>query len=192
MNDREIPWYKTYNICTYSDQWKYVSGSSKFRERLLCRNHILALIFVDLGSQVVWRRLWHRYYRIICANVGKKPARTIEIFHHRLFTACLQPAAADFHYWQQYLSSTRPYVQRVDKAFHWINLYPVEKNAIDSPNSYPLNSYLPGGKLKCYGQAWNICKYFWAHEQFLFFRQAIAANCLKENFPFQQEVSFFG
>ena len=66
--------------CTYSDRWKYVSGG----ERFLCRSHILALIFVDLWSQVVWGRLWHRYHRIICANVGKKPARNSDIFHHRL------------------------------------------------------------------------------------------------------------
>ena len=57
-----------------------------------------------------------------------------------------------FYYWQQYLSSTRPYVQREVKAFHWVNLYPVDKNAIYSPSSYPLNSDLSGGKLKCYGQ----------------------------------------
>ena len=68
-----------------------------------------------------------------------------------------------FYYWQQYLSSTRPYVQREVKDFHWINLYLVDKNASDSPNSYPLNSDLSGGKLKCYGQAWNICKHIWAH-----------------------------
>ena len=36
------------NLCTYSDRWKYVSGSSKFGERFPCRSHILALIFVDL------------------------------------------------------------------------------------------------------------------------------------------------
>ena len=34
--------------CTYSDRWKYVSGSSKLGERFLCRSHILALICVDL------------------------------------------------------------------------------------------------------------------------------------------------
>ena len=68
----------------YSDWWKYVSGSSKFGERILCRSHILALTFVDLWSQVVWSRLWYRYYRIICANVGKKTARNSDIFHHRL------------------------------------------------------------------------------------------------------------
>ena len=69
----------------YSDRWKYVSGSSKFGERFLCRSHILALIFVDLWSQVVWSRLWHRYYRKICPNVGKKKrAQNSDIFHHRL------------------------------------------------------------------------------------------------------------
>ena len=72
------------NVCMYSDRWKYVSGSSKFGERLLCRSHILALIFVDLWSQMIWSRLWHRYYPIICANVGKKPARNSDIFQHRL------------------------------------------------------------------------------------------------------------
>ena len=73
------------NLCsTYSERWKYVSGSSKFGDRFLCRSHILALIFVDLWSQVVWGRLWHRYYWIICANVGKKPARNSDIFNHRL------------------------------------------------------------------------------------------------------------
>ena len=72
------------NLCTYSDRWKYVSGSSKSAERFLCPSHTLALIFVDLWSRVVWSRLWHRYYRIICANVGKKPARNSDIFHHRL------------------------------------------------------------------------------------------------------------
>ena len=41
------------NVCMYSDRWKYVSGSSKSGERFLCRSHILALIFVDLLSQVV-------------------------------------------------------------------------------------------------------------------------------------------
>ena len=66
-------------ICTDSDRWKYVS----VEERFLCRSHILALIFVDLWSQVVWGRLWHRYRRIICANVGKKQARNTDIFHHR-------------------------------------------------------------------------------------------------------------
>ena len=78
------------NVCMYSDPWKYVSGSSKFGERFLCCSHILALIFVDLWGQVVWIRLWHQYYRIICANVGKKPARNSAIFHHRfsLFTIC--------------------------------------------------------------------------------------------------------
>ena len=62
-------------ICTYSDRWKYVSGG----ERFLCRSHILALIFVDSWrkwSQVVWGRLWHRYHRIICANVGKNQPET--------------------------------------------------------------------------------------------------------------------
>ena len=28
-------------------------------------------------------------------------------------------------------------------------------------------------KLKCYRQAWDICKYFWAQDRFLFFRQVI-------------------
>ena len=36
------------NLCTYSDRWKYVSGSSKFGERFLYRSQILELIFVDL------------------------------------------------------------------------------------------------------------------------------------------------
>ena len=36
------------NVCMYRDRWKYVSGSSKFGERFLCRSHIFALIFVDL------------------------------------------------------------------------------------------------------------------------------------------------
>ena len=63
-------------ICTYSDRWKYVSVEESF----LCRSHILALIFVDLWSQVVWGRFWHRYHRIICANVGKNQPETLTSF----------------------------------------------------------------------------------------------------------------
>ena len=36
------------NLRMYSDRWKYVSGSSKFGERFLSRNHISALKFVGL------------------------------------------------------------------------------------------------------------------------------------------------
>ena len=59
-----------------SDRWKYVSGG----ERFLCRSHILALIFVDSWSEVVWGRLWHRYHRIICANVEKNQPETLTSF----------------------------------------------------------------------------------------------------------------
>ena len=56
--------------------------------RFFCRSHILALIFVDSWSQVVWGRLWHRYHRIICANVGKNQPETLTSFIvvGRLFT----------------------------------------------------------------------------------------------------------
>ena len=37
-----------------------------------------------------------------------------------------------------------PVVRMVDKANHWINLYPVD-NAIDVPNTYPLDSDLSSG-----------------------------------------------
>ena len=37
-----------------------------------------------------------------------------------------------------------PVVQKLDSAIHWINLYP-EDNAIDFPNTYPLDSDLSGG-----------------------------------------------
>ena len=76
------------SLCTYSDRWKYVSGSSKLGERFLCRSHILALILVDLWSQVVWRRFWHWYYRIICGRVGKNQCETLTSFIivYRLYT----------------------------------------------------------------------------------------------------------
>ena len=39
----------SHKICTYSDRWKYVSGSSKFGERFFYRSQqIFELIFVDL------------------------------------------------------------------------------------------------------------------------------------------------
>ena len=38
------------------------------------------LIFVDLWSHVVWGTLWHRYHRIICANVGKNQPQTLTSF----------------------------------------------------------------------------------------------------------------
>ena len=62
--------------------------------RFFCRSHILALIFVDLWSQVVWGRLWHRYHRIIWANVGKNSPKLWHLSSS--FAACLQPTAADF------------------------------------------------------------------------------------------------
>ena len=37
-----------------------------------------------------------------------------------------------------------PVVQKVVKAIHWINLYPVHK-AIGFPSAYPLDSDLSGG-----------------------------------------------
>ena len=37
------------NLCTDSDRWKYVSGSSKSGKRFLCRSHTLVLIFVEVG-----------------------------------------------------------------------------------------------------------------------------------------------
>ena len=36
-----------------------------------------------------------------------------------------------------------PVVQKVDKAIHWINLYPLGR-AIGFPNTYPLDSDLSG------------------------------------------------
>ena len=40
-----------------------------------------------------------------------------------------------------------PFVQKVDNAIHWINLYPVPRSAIaiGFSNNYPLNSLLSGG-----------------------------------------------
>ena len=35
-------------------------------------------------------------------------------------------------------------VQKMDKAIHWINLYPLD-SAIGFPNTYPLDSDLSGG-----------------------------------------------
>ena len=86
----KLSYYAWATCGTYSDRWKYVSGRSKFGERFLCRSHILALIFVDLASQVVWRRLWHRYYRMIYANVGKnlREILTSFIIVFSLFTTC--------------------------------------------------------------------------------------------------------
>ena len=40
--------------------------------------------------------------------------------------------------------SQGPVVQKVDSAIRWINLYPVG-NAIDFPNTNPLDSDLSGG-----------------------------------------------
>jgi len=37
-----------------------------------------------------------------------------------------------------------PVVQKLDSAIHWINHHPVD-NAIGFPNTYPLDSDLPGG-----------------------------------------------
>ena len=37
-----------------------------------------------------------------------------------------------------------PVVQKVDKAIHWINLYPLD-STIGFPNTYPLVSDLSGG-----------------------------------------------
>ena len=37
-----------------------------------------------------------------------------------------------------------PVVQKVDNTIHWINLFPVDE-AIDFPNTYPLDSNLSGG-----------------------------------------------
>ena len=40
-----------------------------------------------------------------------------------------------------------PFVQKVDNAIHWINLYPVPRSAIavGFSNNYPLDSLLSGG-----------------------------------------------
>ena len=38
-----------------------------------------------------------------------------------------------------------PVVQKVDKAIHWINLYPLDSTIIGFPNTYPLVSDLSGG-----------------------------------------------
>ena len=42
------------------------------------------------------------------------------------------------------IKSQAPVVQKVDKAIHWINLYPLD-SAIGFPNTYPLDSDLSGG-----------------------------------------------
>ena len=42
------------------------------------------------------------------------------------------------------LTIQAPVVQKVDKAIHWINLYPLD-SAIGFPNTYPLDSDLSGG-----------------------------------------------
>ena len=36
-------------------------------------------------------------------------------------------------------------VRKVDNAIHWIDHYPLVDNAIDFPNTYPLDSDLSGG-----------------------------------------------
>ena len=43
-----------------------------------------------------------------------------------------------------YFGHLAPVVQKVDKAIHWINLYPLD-SAIGFPNTYPLDSDLSGG-----------------------------------------------
>ena len=42
------------------------------------------------------------------------------------------------------LTIQAPVVQKVDKAIHWINLYPRD-SAIGFPDTYPLDSDLSGG-----------------------------------------------
>ena len=41
------------------------------------------------------------------------------------------------------LTIQAPVVQKVDKAIHWINLYPLD-SAIGFPNTYPLDFEQPG------------------------------------------------
>ena len=82
-------------VRTATDGNMSVVAQSKSGEMFLCPSHTLALIFVDLWSRVVWSRLWHRYYRIICANVGKKTSAKLWHLWSSL-TACLQSTEADF------------------------------------------------------------------------------------------------
>lgn len=65
---------KIVNVWIFSDR-RHASGSSKFGSRIRYRGQILALLFLNLWSQMIWRRLWHWHYRIVCANIGDKTPR---------------------------------------------------------------------------------------------------------------------
>ena len=83
------------NLCTHSDQWKSVSGNSKFEERFLCCHHILTFMFFWFVKSGGLKKVMLSILPNALCKCWKKTS--VKLWNlSSSFTACLQPAAIDF------------------------------------------------------------------------------------------------